>query len=100
MRKSNKNIYKSLKIEKLNPLKPINPINKLQVTGKLSKPMIRTGNSRTPLSEFLNAYTNLIGGLKSNVIKGTLHQIELEKFEIETNTGMAGFQDQQLNLKI
>lgn len=93
-------LNKSIKMVRVELPKPVVTTNRLKRTKKVSGAKVSSGNSQPPLSTFLNAYNHILSGIKSSSEKKSLHQIELNDFEIEVNTGIAGYQNNELNLNL
>lgn len=95
-----KNNIKTKKTERVQSVKPISAINRISGTPKISNCQIQTGDSRPSLSNFLGAYVSLLSGLGSSQNQNIKHQVILNHFEIEISTGIAGYRNNEFNIKL
>ena len=62
---------------------------------------LKTGSGSNPkLSDFLQGYVSLVKQLESIQSEGQVHQLDINEFDIEITTGLAGIDDNEIILAL
>ncbi|MEQ9403952.1 MAG: hypothetical protein RIM99_10220 [Cyclobacteriaceae bacterium] len=100
MTTNNRKFLNTIRVNRTKNVSSVLRVSSVNKTPEQNLEKVQGGMARPSLSDLLKSYLNIIHDLKTDDHKQLIHQLEINAFEVEVSTGMSGFENNELKLKI